>query len=160
MSSLVVQTKAAMVPFNPETQKEIDRRRVAAGGKSGQVHVSLVWANRNDLDLHVIAPSGERIYFSNKTSKCGGKLDVDMNVSGETTTPVENVFWPNGKAPLGRYKVYVRNYRAHTRDESTPYKVAVVVNGKTRHFGGTIVGVGDASEQLVCCFSLVARAAV
>src|SRR5262249_54008273 len=72
---------------------EIRQRVQAAGGLYDGVDIraSLIWNNRNDLDLHVITPSGEHIYYGAKKALCGGFLDVDMNVRGETTKPVENV---------------------------------------------------------------------
>lgn len=120
---------------------EIKQRVEAAGGRYEGVDIraSLVWNNRNDLDLHVIAPSGEHIYYGHKRSACGGWLDVDMNVRGETTTPVENIRWARGAAPRGRYRVYVQNYRFHEPGQyPTPYKVEVEISGEIYHFTGVI----------------------
>lgn len=122
---------------------EIRRRVEGAGGQYANVDVraSLIWNNRNDLDLHVIAPSGEEIYYAHKKSECRGWLDVDMNVQGETTKPVENIRWSQGQAPKGRYKVFVQNYRFHELDAGlTPFRVEVEVAGEIRHFDGTIGG--------------------
>ena len=54
-----------------------------AKAKSGEVQVSLFWSSKNDLDLHVVCPSGERIFYGNRNPASGGRLDVDMNVSYE-----------------------------------------------------------------------------
>jgi hypothetical protein len=44
---------------------------------TGDVQVTLLWADGNDLDLHVIDPSGAEIYFTNAQSPTGGTLDHD-----------------------------------------------------------------------------------
>src|SRR6185503_20313011 len=103
----------SMADRRGDIDAEIRNRVVAAGGRYEGVDIraSLVWDNRNDLDLHVMAPSGEHIYYGNKRSQCGGWLDVDMNVGGDTTKPVENIRWAKGAAPAGRYQVIVQNFR-------------------------------------------------
>ena len=70
-----------IVEESPPENDDLDERLEREGGKSGAVQVSLAWDNYNDLDLHLFCPSGERIYFNNKDSECGGELDVDMNVN-------------------------------------------------------------------------------
>ncbi|MBA7542055.1 hypothetical protein ES705_34371 [subsurface metagenome] len=92
-------------------------RLAGSGAKTGDVRISLMWNNRNDLDLHVVAPSREEIYHGRRNSRCGGELDVDMNASGETMKPVENIYWPKGRAPKGLYRVFVRNYAYHRYEE-------------------------------------------
>ena len=57
----------------------IQGRVEKAGGRSGEVQFSLAWKSLNDVDLHVIVPSGEHISFSHRTSKCKGNLDVYIN---------------------------------------------------------------------------------
>jgi hypothetical protein len=86
-----------------------------AGGRTGEVQFALAWKNVNDLDLHVIVPSGEQISYSHKRSRCRGFLDVDMNVDGESTEPVENVRWLKGQAPAGRYTVVINLFQVHVR---------------------------------------------
>ena len=135
----------SMAQRRGDIDAEIKGRVEAAGGRYEGVDVraSLVWNNRNDLDLHVIAPSGEHIFYAHKRSACGGWLDVDMNVQGETTKPVENVQWIRGGAPAGRYRVFLHNYRCHERPGPTSYAVEVEINGAVQRFEGTIAGKGE-----------------
>ncbi|NTW13432.1 MAG: hypothetical protein HGA31_00180 [Candidatus Moranbacteria bacterium] len=122
-----------------DIDEEIRKRVLEAGAMHEGVDVrfSLIWDNRNDLDLHVIAPSGEHIYFSHKHSRCGGELDVDRNVHGETTKPIENTRWPKGRAPKGKYEVFVQNFAYHEPSrEATPFRVESEINGKIAHFEG------------------------
>jgi hypothetical protein len=136
----------SMTERRRDIDAEIRQRVLAAGGRYEGVDIraSLIWDNRNDLDLHVIAPSGEHIYYGHKRSQCGGWLDVDMNVRGETTKPVENVQWVRGSAPAGKYRVFVHNYRFHEGDRRpTQFRVEVEINGKVEHFTRTISEKGE-----------------
>jgi hypothetical protein len=131
----------SMAERKKDIDAEIRQRVLAAGGRYEGVDIraSLLWNNRNDLDLHVIPPSGEHIFYGHKQSQCGGWLDVDMNVRGETTKPVENVQWRRGTAPAGKYKVFVQNYGFHEDTHGpTSFRVELEVNGETQHFEHTI----------------------
>ena len=77
---------------------------------TGDVAFRLLWQGQSDLDLHVMDPADERLFFGNRTAASGGILDVDCNAgSGRLCDrPIENVYWPDGTAPEGRYRVWVR----------------------------------------------------
>jgi uncharacterized protein YegL len=121
--------------FSAEFQKRLERE----GAQSGALTVSLLWNNRNDLDLYVVCPSGEEIYFSHRTSACGGNLDVDMNVSPTSDEPVENIFWPASGAPSGRYEVKVRHFRQHEGcPDVTAFTVAVKTGAGVQEFRGSV----------------------
>jgi hypothetical protein len=118
---------------------EIKKRVLAAGGQYTDVDIraSLIWNNRNDLDLHVLTPGGEHVFYASKHSRCGGSLDVDRNVRGETTEPIENTRWPKGVARSGRYQVWVENYRHHDSAAiATPFAVELEINGEVFAFAG------------------------
>lgn len=117
--------------------KDFRERVTKAGGIYDNVDIraSLVWHNRNDLDLHMTTPAGEEIYFGKKQSSCGGKLDVDRNVRGETTQPVENIRWEKGRAKPGRYTVSVNTFAFHGFSQGeTPFKVEVVNGPEVKYY--------------------------
>ena len=119
---------------------DLDERLEREGGKTGAVQVSLAWDDYNDLDLHLFCPSGERIYFNNKKSDCGGELDVDMNVKPVSNKAVENVVWPLNP-PKGTYKVGVHFYKHHKKRRTkkhTKYRLRVSIFGKIQEYSGTI----------------------
>ena len=141
--------KKSFAERKADIDAEIRQRVKAAGGmyEGVDIRASLIWNNRNDLDLHVITPRNEHIYYGAKKATCGGWLDVDMNVRGETTKPVENVRWASGTAKKGRYKIFVRNYSFKEPDQApTPFKVEVEIDGEIRHFEGVISQKGETGD--------------
>jgi len=143
---LFIYPNKGMEQRKSDIDAEIKTRVEAAGGQYANVDIraSLLWNNRNDLDLHVVPPSGEEVYYAQKKSACGGWLDVDMNIGGETTKPVENVRWAKGSAPKGRYRVFVQNYgfkeAVHT---PTDFRVEIEVAGEVKQFTGTVSQNGE-----------------
>ena len=141
--------RASMEDRKADIDAEIRKRVLDAGGQYDDVDVriTLVWDDRNDLDLHVEPPSGERVFFGHKQSACGGELDVDRNVRGETNTPVENVRWPKGSAPPGDYRVFVRNYAFHEPEKKPiPFRVEVEIDGELHYHEGVASRDGQKGE--------------
>jgi hypothetical protein len=119
---------------------------------TGDVQVTLLWADGNDLDLHVIDPSGAEIYFSNPKSASGGTLDHDDTAGCSSTgTHVENVFWPAGGAPSPRYRVFVKNYSSC--GAPSRYSMRAVVRGKPVISVTGTVGQNEGDETPVSEFS-------
>jgi len=135
--------------------EELRARLEREGARSSDVQVSLMWNNYNDLDLHVVCPSGERIHGGNRKSACGGHLDVDANVRPESRKPIENVVWPEGQAPPGTYQVFVHYYKKHKKRRSKdPTKFQVIANayGDLMEYTGELT-FGD-EIQHVCTFTV------
>lgn len=124
----------------------IQGRVQKAGGRSGEVQFSLAWHSLNDLDLHVIVPSGEHISFSHRLSACKGNLDVDMNAeSGATDSekifseaPVENVRWLNRAAPSGRFTIIVNQYQWRDGRREDPFELLVKLGDETQLVEGSV----------------------
>jgi hypothetical protein len=140
-------------PISSNEAVAFAKRLDAAGAQTGDIQISLYWNNFNDLDLHCIDPKQVEIYFSHKESELtGGRLDVDRNANAPyTVTPVENIFWPAGGAPSGRYQVYVVHYSRHSDIDQTPFKVRTVIQGKTNFFAYAIRYTGR-ERQWICSF--------
>lgn len=126
---------------------EIRQRVALAGGRHDDVdvRVSLKWNTIDDLDLHVMAPCGDLIYFSHQRSRDGGVLDVDRNVGGGgTREPVENTRWAKGQAPTGTYRVMVQNYAFHEGVHRPIDYVVEIVNGaEINRYTGTLTSAGE-----------------
>ena len=147
-----------IVEESPPEHDDLDERLEREGGKSGAVQVSLAWDDYNDLDLHLFCPSGERIYFNNKNSECGGELDVDMNVKPVSNNAVENVVWQENP-PKGTYKVGVHFYKYHRKrgtKRRTKYRLRVSIFGKIQEYSG-IIKYGSAI-QMVTGFTIGSEA--
>lgn len=100
-------------PVNPITPEENDSivKLVDDIGGDGNLKVTLLWDFVSDLDLHIMQPNGNELWYSNmRDSDSGGYLDIDNQAGGGGSA--ENAFWEN--PPAGRYKVWV-NYFS-TRD--------------------------------------------
>lgn len=98
--------------YNGEVTDSVKERVKKAGGVvDADVRASLSWFNYDDLDIHV-KTKNDHIFYGHKRGKCGGHLDVDMNV-GKTTTreAVENLYWKDkSKMTEAVYEVYVNNF--------------------------------------------------
>jgi hypothetical protein len=108
---------------------------------SGEVQVSVSWDARSDVDLHVVDPTGEEIYWGNPASASGGELDLDSNAScdidGQNN---ENVRWT--RAPAGTFRVLV-DYWSSCGVAQTNYLVTIRNGGTTQTYRGSFTGPGD-----------------
>lgn len=141
-----------VVPTPPEPEHEPEPEpEPEPVPHTGDVQVLLEWDNSDDLDLHVTDPAREEISYAHKRSASGGELDIDANVSSIMVHPKENVYWPYGGAPFGRYKVEVVLYKKRGF-ESTPYRVTVKYGEREERYSGMLREAGQ--KDVVCTFVL------
>lgn len=101
---------------------------------TGLLQVSLSWDQFNDVDLHLIDPNGEEIYYGNPTSATGGQLDVDSNAACNIDEiNNENIYYedsPEVTIPYGEYEVLVDLWSNCDIVPSTNYTVVVYYGGE------------------------------
>ncbi len=102
-------------------------------GGYGDIQVTLTWDSVCDLDLWVTDPYGETIRWNNPTSASGGYLDFD-NTYGYGP---ENIFWPDGMAPPGKYSVHVDYFSG---SGVSTYSVLIIVGDEVLNNGQPITG--------------------
>ena len=120
----------------------------------GDVQVTLRWDGPADIDLEVVDPFGESIWFENPFSVSGGELDVDANAGceEEARSPVENIFWPVGRAAEGTYEAFVYYFLECDGSGPTDYEVSVRVDDQVvDQIEGTLLFEDD--EALVSSFT-------
>lgn len=87
-----------------------------------RLRVVLNWDSDNtDLDLHVVSPDGEHVFYGNRVGNNGGALDVDV------TTGFGPEIYATPAPVRGVYHVYVNYYGAgDKRDVITTAQVTIV----------------------------------
>lgn len=117
---------------------------------TGDVEVALNWTVANDLDLHVIDPTGHEVSFEDPFDATGAisLLDLDSNPACDIDNiDAEHIVWPKGGAPHGTYTVRVDNFD-NCLNVAASYTVTVQVAGKPSQtfvgsFAATDPGDGD-----------------
>lgn len=92
-----------------------------------KLRVVLSWDSDNtDLDLHVVSPDGQHVFYGNRVAPNGGALDVDV------TTGFGPEIFAHPAPPSGTWHVYVNYYGAgDRRDVITVAQVAIIENEGT-----------------------------
>jgi uncharacterized protein YfaP (DUF2135 family) len=126
-------------PVGPFTA--LDTTAITVG--TGDIQVSLSWDVDSDVDLHVVDPSGEEIYYGHRQSASNGSLDLDSNAACDLDHKRnENVTWPTGRAPRGTYTVRV-DYWNSCRVAQTNYTVRIINGSDAQIVTGSFSGAGD-----------------
>jgi len=122
----------------------IDNLREDLGGATGDVVITLVWKTKDDLDLHLIEPSGEEIYYKHKQSRQRGTLDLDKNAEQTVlvNNPIENIYYATMPRAC-KYIIEFHYYKKNTSDTSIPYTVALSINGETKLFENILYSQGE-----------------
>jgi hypothetical protein len=122
--------------YNGDVTDSIKERVKRAGGNvNGVLRTSLSWFNYDDLDIHVIEPNNNEIYYRHQHSNTTGFLDVDMNANGSNTRKgVENITWTNKNKMLeGTYKVIINNFNKR-ENQDFGFDVEMEYDGKLYNF--------------------------
>lgn len=108
------------------------------------MQVTVTWDTGADVDLHVVDPAGQEIYWGDRQSASGGELDLDSNAAcaGDDVRN-ENITWPVGTAPQGTYTVRV-DYWSSCGATETNLTVLIHNEGGVNLFHGRFDGGGDA----------------
>ena len=110
----------------------------------GDIFATLTWNKEGDVDLWLIEPGGNKIYYANPTSPTGGQLDYD-NVTGYGP---ENIFY-EGTPPTGTYEVWVHYYSEY--EGPTDWVVSLKNGASTQNFRNTLQQ--DDDSMLVTTFT-------
>lgn len=104
---------------------------------SGTLRFTLTWQDRTDIDLHVLTPTGEKLWYRNRNTADGGIFDSDSCIGTRCQTDsvlLENVFW-SGEATEGNYTFWAVNYSGA---QEVAFTVDVTINGERKTFQSTV----------------------
>jgi hypothetical protein len=108
----------------------IDVSRITAG--TGKLQVSCSWNKANDLDLHLVEPNDNEIYWDADSSANGGFLDVDSNPACFIDNINNENITYSGKAVVekGKYIVRICLFSSCDVTELTNYVVTARLDGE------------------------------
>jgi uncharacterized protein YfaP (DUF2135 family) len=101
---------------------------IEAGARTAvKLRVVLSWdSDDNDLDLHVLSPDGQHVFYGSRVAANGGALDVDV------TTGYGPEIFANPTPPAGTWHVYVNYYGAgREREVVTVAQLAIITDEGT-----------------------------
>ncbi len=97
----------------------------------GDLQFALNWDTETDVDLHVIDPAGEMVFYGNPLSASGGTLDLDSNASCTIDgIQNENVIWEADNAPSGEYQIGVNYWSACDNTSVTNWRLTILERGE------------------------------
>lgn len=116
----------------------------------GDIRVTLQWTSvppeTVDMDLFVIDPNGDRVFFGNRSVASGGELDRDDDICNTPADgqSIENIFWDEDEAIPGTYTVGVDEFsRCAGNSGPADWTVNVFIDGHPTP-AHTLSGTGDA----------------
>jgi len=90
--------------------------------KTAGLVVTMMWnTDRTDVDLHVVEPSGEEVYYKHRNSRGGGKVTRDV------TQGFGPEMYSIGKARRGKYTVKANYYGSDTNRTTARSKVYLTI---------------------------------
>lgn len=105
---------------------------------TGDLQVSLSWGTDTDVDLHLVEPSGEEIFYGNLESSAGGELDLDSNPDCRIDNiNNENITYQGVVPPPGHYIVRVDYWESCSEYSTTHYVVTVNLRGTPTVYEGS-----------------------
>lgn len=132
-----VRTKIAeCVPTAPA--EDVGRLRDRMTVDPNETSISLTWDNRNDLDLYIVCPDGNRVPLGG--TGCGFRHEVDMNQGGSNlvSDPVEYIRRQSDSLMPGTYKVEVVYFAQNDpTPASTDFTVTLRRDGRMRQIPGS-----------------------
>ncbi len=100
---------------------------VAAG--SGDVQVTVSWDGDADLDLAVIDPLDQVLWWGSEPTPENGSLDLDSNAGCDGGARNESIHWPVGLAPEGNYRVMLNMWDACGSVAETRFRLTILQHG-------------------------------
>ena len=125
-------------------------------GGTGVIRGQLVWNTSADLDLHLILPDNQEVFFANQrvtfnNGRATAELDVDNlgdDINVPPSTRVENIV-VNGVPLNGLYTFFVNNFNAS--NGSDQFTLRISGNGTTQTLTGSL-SQGQNSQNLTLQF--------
>ncbi len=105
---------------------------------TGDVQATLIWGSTADFDLKIVDPNGETVSWLHPRARSGGHLDQDDRCAPISHGGPENIYWPEGGAPLGEYKVVVKYFATCESEGPTDWSLRLFVDGEVTKFDGTL----------------------
>jgi hypothetical protein len=136
-------------PPPPDPGAAMDRALDEAGVDNDPNMVTLLWHNHADLDLHLICPDGDEVYF-HQQSACNAQLNVDRNAGDSVDDPIENITWGDRSLPPGHYKVRVKLFdRKDVTDPTIGYTIRLKRRGQPDQTIDREIGRNKEDQQVV-----------